>query len=78
LGGIFYGRSFFSFFGILFVLFFLIFFDSSGDTDAVDQAALVAILKGFTYKGKLDWNTANGLCGQDGVKCTDEGKVTRL
>ena len=51
---------------------------SSQVTDAVDQAALVAIWNGFTSKGSLNWNTTASLCAQNVVTCTSAGKVIFL
>ena len=42
---------------------------SAAQTNATDQAALIAFWKGLTNKGTLGWNTTatNGLCGQHGI-----------
>ena len=60
------------------LLIFLDFNSSQNTTDAVDQAALVAIWKGLTNKGTLGWNTTSSLCGQNKVQCTSAGKVNAL
>jgi len=49
----------------------------TAQTNATDQAALVAFYKGITNPANLGWNTTASLCGQTGVTCTS-GKVTSL
>jgi len=53
------------------------FVHSSGPTDPVDQAAMVALWNGLTNKGNLVvWDTTSSVC--DLVDCTSAGKVTLL
>jgi len=49
-------------------------------TNATDQAALVAFWNGLTNKGNLgsSWNTSASLCGKFFVSCDGNGKVTTL
>ena len=51
----------------------------AAQTNAIDQAAMLAFWKGLTNKEILVWNTAS-FCGQTGVICTSEkvGRVTTL
>ena len=50
---------------------------SSAQTNATDQAALVAFWKGLTNTETLGWNTTASLCDQNGVYCTGQ-KVAQL
>ena len=47
---------------------------SAAQTDAVDQAALIAFWNALTNKGTLGWNTAatTGLCEQNGIICVNQ------
>ena len=51
----------------------------AAQTNATDQAALIAFWNSLTSKGTLNWNTtaSTGICGQEGVLCTG-GKVVEL
>ena len=49
----------------------------SAQTNAIDQAALIAIWNGLTSKESLGWNTAASLCGQADIVCTNQ-KVVEL
>ena len=50
-----------------------------GSTNPLDQAALVALYKGFR-PNSLSWNTGSSLCDQinSGVSCDGSGKVTSM
>ena len=52
---------------------------AAAQTNATDQAALIAFWKGITNKASL-WNTTapTGLCGQFGVACNENGKMIQL
>ena len=47
-------------------------------TDAVDQQILAEFFTSLDDPGALQWNTSASLCGQAGVICGSQGKVSMM